>query len=217
MTKIKICGLTTADSLDTVMEVGADYAGLVFYPPSPRHVSIEQATELARRAAGRIKLVGLFVAPEIAAVEAVLQSVPLDNLQIYGSPQHASHLRHYFNLPVWRQFGVASPADFPADEEDADGFVVEAKPPIGATRPGGNGILADWDVLAAFRPKRPWLLAGGLTPENVNAALARTAAPGVDVSSGVETKPGQKSPDLIKRFVAAVRRVQEAGPAYFST
>lgn len=216
MTKIKICGLTDTASFEAAIEAGADYAGLVFYPPSPRCVAVEQAASLAQRAAGRIKLVGLFVAPEFAALEAVLKSVPLDILQIYGSSDQADRVKQHFNLPVWRQLGAASVADFPAEDEAVDGFVVEAKPPAGATRPGGNGVLADWALLADFQPRHPWLLAGGLTPDNVGAALARAGAPGVDVSSGVETRPGQKSPALIRRFVEAVR-VQEAGPAYFST
>jgi hypothetical protein len=114
-------------------------------------------------------------------------------------------LRDRFGRPVWRQLGVASAADFPAADERADGYVVEAKPPPGATRPGGNAVRADWALLATFRPAKPWLLAGGLNPGNVAEAIARTGAPGVDVSSGVETAPGVKSPELIRAFVRAAR------------
>lgn len=206
MTRIKICGLTEEEAFDTTLEVGADYAGLVFYPPSPRHLEIEKAARLARRRQGSTKLVGLFVAPEVETVAAVLQAVPLEILQIYGSAALAAALRQRFGLPVWRQLGVASAVDFPTADEEVDGFVVEAKPPAGASRPGGNGIMADWSLLAEFSPSRPWLLAGGLNPDNVATALQRVAAPGVDVSSGVETAPGRKSPALIRQFVASVRQ-----------
>lgn len=205
MTQVKICGLTTEEAFDTALEVGADYAGLVFYPPSPRHLEIEKAARLAWRRQGALKLVGLFVAPQVETVATVLQAVPLEVLQIYGSAALAATLRQRFGLPVWRQLGVASAADFPASDETVDGFVVEAKPPAGASRPGGNGVMADWSLLAEFSPSRPWLLAGGLNPFNVATALQRVAAPGVDVSSGVETAPGQKSPSLIRQFVASVR------------
>lgn len=207
MTQVKICGLRDDLSFDTAIEAEADYVGLVFYPKSPRFIETVQAARLARRERGKTKLIGLFVSPERDDVAAVLRSVKLDILQIYGPASAVATVRERFKGPVWRQFGVSSQADFPADDEDADGFVVEAKPPAGATRPGGNGVLADWDLLAGFKPARPWLLAGGLNPDNVAAALARVKAPGVDVSSGVEIAPGEKSPDLIRRFIKAVRRV----------
>lgn len=205
MTQVKICGLREGASFDAAIEAGADYVGLVFYSKSPRFVEVAQAASLAQRARAGAKLVGLFVSPSTDEVAAVLESVPLDILQIYGTAEQASAVRARFNCPVWRQLGVSSKADFPADDEAMDGFVVEAKPPAGATRPGGNGVLADWDLLAGFKPARPWLLAGGLNPDNVAVALARVKAPGVDVSSGVETAPGEKSPALIRQFIKAVR------------
>lgn len=206
MTEVKICGLTDVEAFDTTIEAGADYAGFVFYPKSPRYVTAERAAELAGRRQGRIRLVGLFVAPEPEAVAAVLKLVPLDILQIYGTASEVAALHgHRFGRPVWRQLGVAAEADFPAQDEVADGFVVEAKPPAGASRPGGNGVLADWALLAGFQPPRPWLLAGGLTPDNVVAALRQVKAPGVDVSSGVEFAPGRKSSALIRQFIESVR------------
>lgn len=205
MTEVKICGLTEAAGFDTAIEMGADYAGLVFYPPSPRCVSLAQAAGLARRYKGTTRLVGLFVAPEIEQVAAVLQAVKLDILQIYGSASLVATIRAHFGCPVWRQLGVSCVEDFPAQDEAADGFVVEAKPPAGASRPGGNGVLADWALLSGFRPVRPWLLAGGLTPETVAAGIEQVGASGVDVSSGVETAPGQKSPALIRQFIQAAR------------
>lgn len=205
MTQVKICGLREITAFDTAIEAGADYAGLVFYPPSPRCVTIPQASALAQRPRRHTKLVGLFVSPELEDIEAVLQNIALDILQIYGSADLVAKARQRFGRPVWRQLGVSHAEEFPANDEAADGFVLEAKPPAGATRPGGNARLADWDLLAGFRPAQFWLLAGGLHPGNVAAAINRVGAPGVDVSSGVETAPGQKSPDLIKQFVAAVR------------
>lgn len=205
MKLVKICGLKDPEAFDATMEAGADYAGFVFYPPSPRYISIETASELARRRQGPVQLVGLFVAPTPDLVAKVLQTVKLDVLQIYGSASLIATLRAQFGGPVWRQLGVADEADFPAPDEIADGFVVEAKPPEGASRPGGNAVVANWSLLARFRPLRPWLLAGGLNPNNVAEALRQTGAPGVDVSSGVEGAPGQKSPALIRQFVASVR------------
>lgn len=205
MKQVKICGLKDPAAFDATMEAEADYAGFVFYPKSPRYVSIETASALARRRQGQTRLVGLFVAPAPDQVAAVLQDVKLDILQIYGTVAQLAALRARFGCPVWRQLGVASMADFPARDEAVDGFVVEAKPPEGASRPGGNGVLADWALLARFQPLHPWLLAGGLNPDNVAEALRQTGAPGVDVSSGVETAPGEKSPALIRRFVESAR------------
>lgn len=205
MTKIKICGLKDAETFDTAINAGADYAGLVFYPPSPRFVSLTQAASLAQRTRGQTKLIGLFVSPKSEDISSVLQLVRLDGLQIYGAAEKVSELKSHFSLPIWRQLGAADHQDFPTDQDMADAFVVEAKPPEGATRPGGNGVVADWKLLADFPTNRPWFLAGGLTPQNVATALKQTGAPGVDVSSGVETAPGQKNPALILEFIKAVR------------
>ncbi len=205
MSLVKICGINSAAAFDAAWEAGADYIGFVFFPPSPRYVTPAQAASLSARQAGGPLRVGLFVNPDEAQIETVLRAIRLDILQLHAIPELAAALRARFGLPVWRQLGVAAEEDFPAPGEEVDGYVVEAKPPPGATRPGGNAVRADWDLLARFRPDKPWLLAGGLTPENVAAALARTHAPGVDVSSGVEHAPGQKSPDLIRAFIHAAR------------
>ncbi len=205
MTKVKICGINSPEAFDATVQSGADYLGFVFFPPSPRYVTPAEAALLSARAEGGPLRVGLFVNPGFDEIDAVLQSVSLDVLQIHASATAIPALRDRFGRPVWRQLGVASAADFPADDEYADGYVVEAKPPPGATRPGGNAVKADWALLSTFRPAKPWLLAGGLNPGNVAEAIAQTGAPGVDVSSGVETAPGKKSPELIRAFIAAVR------------
>lgn len=179
--------------------------GSVFFPPSPRYVTPAEAASLsARHEAGPLR-VGLFVNPGLDEIDAVLQEISLDVLQIHGDPAQLATLRTRFGRPVWRQIGVTSDADFPAADEMADGYVVEAKPPPGATRPGGNAVQADWPLLSRFRPAKPWLLAGGLRPDNVAEALRITGAPGVDVSSGVESAPGRKSPELISAFIKAAR------------
>jgi len=207
MALVKICGIKDEAAFDAVVEAGADYVGLNFFAASPRYVTPARAAELSTRHAGGPRRVGLFVAPGLAEVAAVLDQVRLDVLQVYGGDLEIAALRARFGLPVWQGLGVETEADFPAADAVADGFVVEARPPAGATRPGGNAVAADWGLLAGFPPARFWLLAGGLTPETVAAGLRRTGAAGADVSSGVETAPGVKSPKLIARFVSAARGV----------
>lgn len=205
MSLVKICGINSPAAFDAAVQGGADYVGFVFFPPSPRYVTpVEAAALSVRHEAGPLR-VGLFVNPGLDEVDAVLQEISLDVLQIHGDPAQLATLRTRFGHPVWRQLGVTSEADFPAADEMADGYLVEAKPPPGATRPGGNAVQADWPLLSRFRPAKPWLLAGGLRPDNVAEALRITGAPGVDVSSGVESAPGQKSPELISAFIKAAR------------
>jgi phosphoribosylanthranilate isomerase len=205
-TKVKICGVNSAAAFDAVVAAGADYLGFVFFPPSPRFVTAGEAAVLSARHEGGPKRVGLFVEPAMEEIEAVLAVVRLDVLQVYGSVEGVAAIKARFGLPVWRAVGVAGVEDFPAADEGADGYVLEAKPPKGATRPGGNAVMADWELLARWRGDRFWLLGGGLTPENVAGAMKLSGAPGADVSSGVETAPGVKSPELIGEFVAAVKR-----------
>jgi len=200
MASVKICGVNSEAAFDAAVEAGADYIGFVFFPPSPRYVTAAQAAALSARQAGGPARVGLFVDPKPAEIEAVLAQLRLDVLQVHAPAAEIAALKARFGLPVWQALGVQSAADFPAPGA-ADGYVVEARPPAGATRPGGNAVIADWNLLASFPKDKFWLLAGGLTPGNVAEALRRTGAPGADVSSGVETAPGVKSPERIKEFV----------------
>lgn len=201
MTRVKICGINSPDALAAAAD--ADWIGINFYPPSPRHVTPEQAASLV----GGPTRVGLFVAPsddEIAAATAV---AALDVLQIYADPARAADIRRRFRLPVWRSIGVSSRADLPcdADSVDVDGYVIEAKAPPGAILPAGNATVFDWTLLAGWRSPKPWLLAGGLDPTNLHAAIAASGAPAVDVSSGVERQRGVKDPALIRAFIAEAR------------
>ena len=205
MTKVKICGVNSPAAFDAVVEAGADYLGFVFFERSPRFVTPMQAAALAARAAGGPARVGLLVAPTDEAVAAALAALPLDALQVYADAALCRALKQRFGIAVWRAVGVASRADLPADNEGLDGHVIEAKPPAGATRPGGNAAAMDWSLLAGWRAPGFWLLGGGLNPGNVAAAIAATGAPAVDVSSSVETAPGAKSAVLIKGFVRQVR------------
>lgn len=203
---IKICGVNSTEAFDAVFDAQADYLGFNFFPPSPRFVTPSQAAELSARAQGGPKRVGLFVAPEMAAVEAALTALPLDVLQVHGSNELIAAFQVRFGLPVWQSLGVSAAAELPSPAAPANGYVIEAKPPVGANRPGGNAVLADWPLLARFQTDKLWFVAGGLTPENVEAALQATKAPGADVASGVESSVGVKSPVLIKAFIEAVQR-----------
>jgi phosphoribosylanthranilate isomerase len=200
--RVKICGINDRAGRDAALAAGADWLGFVFFPASPRAVTPAQAAELA---AGVPSGVGLLVAPTDDEVAAVLAAVPLAVLQLYAAADRCAALRARFGVPVWRAVGVAAAADLPATAEGVDGFVIEAGPPEGATRPGGNAAALDWSILRGWRAPLPWLLAGGLTPENVGPAIRVTAAQAVDVSSGVERARGKKDPDRIRAFLAAAR------------
>ncbi|MFC7477198.1 phosphoribosylanthranilate isomerase [Dankookia sp. GCM10030260] len=210
MTLVKICGLNDAPGFDATVSAGADMIGFVFYPVSPRAVTPAQAAELSSRAAGGPERVGLFVDPDDALLEAVLAALPLDVIQLHGeeTPARAAAVRARFGLPVMKALGVAEPADLARLVDYApavDRFLLDAKPMPGAALPGGNATAFDWRLVAGAAIPRPWLLAGGLTPDNVAEALLQSGAPGVDVSSGVERARGVKDPDRIARFVAAAR------------
>jgi len=201
--RVKICGINDAAARDAAVAAGADLIGLVFFPASPRFVTPAQAAALADGVA--VPKAGLFVDPTDEAIAEVLASVKLDYLQLNATPARARAIRAAFGLPVIRAVHVRDAADLPATTEGADLLLLDAPPPSGATRPGGNAVAFDWSMLAGWKPDFPWLLAGGLTPANVAEAIRVSGAPGVDVSSGVERAKGVKDPDLIRAFVAAAR------------
>lgn len=208
-TAIKICGLTRPGDIAAAAAAGAGYFGLVFFPRSPRAVTPESAAALAALVPEGAARVGLFVDPDDALLDATLAAVPLDVLQLHGaeSPARVREIRDRTGLPVMKAVGVATPADLDALWDyglTADLLLVDAKPAPGAALPGGNGLAFDWRLLAGRRLLKPWFLAGGLNPGNVAEAVRLTGAPAVDVSSGVERAPGDKDPDLIAAFCAAV-------------
>lgn len=199
MARVKICGINSPDALAAAAD--ADWVGFNFYPSSPRAVTPSQAAGLS----GGPRRVGLFVEPCDEEIAVALEATRLDILQIYADPHRAAQIRRKFDRPVWRAIGVASAADLPAPGEAVDGYVIEAKAPNGAALPGGNAVSFDWSLLKGWPAPLPWLLAGGLDPDNVRAAIAGADASAVDVSSGVERQRGRKDPALIRRFIAAAR------------
>ena len=206
-TTVKICGLTSPEGVAAAVSAGARYLGFVFFAKSPRHVTPEQAAALAAEVPLGIAKVGLFVNPDDALLQTVLAQVPLDMIQLHGSesPARVTEVRALTGLPVMKAVGVAEPRDLDALWDYglvADMLLIDAKPPKDAELPGGNGLVFDWRLLAGRQVLKPWLLVGGLTPENVTQALRLTRAPGVDVSSGVESAPGVKDPDRIRDFIA---------------
>jgi phosphoribosylanthranilate isomerase len=202
--RVKICGINDAAALDAAVESGADWIGLVFFPASPRYVTPAQAAALIARHPDGPARVGLLVDPTAEQIGAVLDAVPLDVLQLYGAAD-AVGIRARFGRTVWRAVGIDSAEDLPAGSGGADALVLEAKPPPDATRPGGNAARFDWSVLRGWRAPAPWVLAGGLTPDNVAQAIRSTGATAVDVSSGVERSRGVKDPALIRAFIANAR------------
>lgn len=207
MAQVKICGLTRPEDLTAAAQAGARYGGFVFFPKSPRHLSVDSAATLAANAPDLLARVGLFVNPDDAALDAVLARVALDIIQLHGSesPARVAEVRARTGLPVMKAVGIATAPDLDALWDYglvADLLLVDAKPAPGAARPGGNGLAFDWRLLAGRRLLKPWMLAGGLTPDNVAEAVRLTGAPMVDVSSGVESAPGIKDAGRIRRFVA---------------
>jgi phosphoribosylanthranilate isomerase len=208
LTQVKICGVRDAPCFDAAVEAGADWIGLNFYPASPRAVTPAQAATLAaRRAPGGPQLVGLFVDPTDADVARVLAEVPLDILQLYTQRQaRAADIAASAGLPFWQPVAVSASADLPASMGAAAALLIEGRAPAAATRPGGNASAFDWSLARAWSAPGPWLLAGGLTPENVAAAIAASGAEAVDVSSGVESAPGRKDQARIRAFIVAAKR-----------
>lgn len=211
-TKVKICGLSTPETLEAALGGGADYVGLVFYPPSPRNLTPATASELADQARGRARLVALVVDADDRLLDEIASSVQPDLYQLHGSEtrERAIAIRNRHGIPVMKAIKVETAAD--AEEaldwtSICERVLFDAKAPKGlkGALPGGNGLTFDWHVLDRVRGKLDFMLSGGLTPDNVAAAIRLTGAPAVDVSSGVEVRPGVKSPDLIAKFLAAAK------------
>jgi phosphoribosylanthranilate isomerase len=206
--RVKICGLAEPRGVAAALEAGADGLGFVFFERSPRFVTAHRAATLSAPAAGVAYRVGLFVDAPDDLIAGVLAACPLDALQLHGAelPARVAAVRARFGLPVIKALGIGAAEDLVAARvhaDVADALLLDAKPPPGADRPGGHATAFDWPLVAGLRFRVPWLLAGGLTPENVADAIAATGAPGVDVSSGVEASPGVKDPEKVAGFVAA--------------
>lgn len=206
MSDVKICGLSTPDALTAAIEAGADFVGFVFHPKSPRFVSLEVAAYLASYVPAHVRKVGLFVDPSDELLQQTLDAVRLDMLQLHGheSPGRVMEIKHQFGVPVMKALSVATEDDLamvPGFEVAADWLLFDAKGT--PDMPGGNGLPFDWTLLKDFASSRPWMLAGGLTAENVAQALSVLDPDAVDVSSGVESAPGIKDADKIRAFVKA--------------
>ena len=208
MAQVKICGLSQPGHVAAAVASGARYLGFVFFARSPRAVSPAQARALGADLPPGVARVGLFVDPDDALLQTTLQQTPLDLIQLHGgeTPARVSAIKALTGLPVMKAVGIAGPEDLAALTDQglaADMLLVDAKPPRTTTLPGGNGLAFDWRLLVGRRWLRPWMLAGGLTPDNVAQAIRLTGAPAVDVSSGVESAPGIKDSDLIRDFIRA--------------
>ena len=207
---VKICGLATVDDVRACADAGAKYMGLVFFEKSPRNITIPAARELALVAPMGLAKVALVVNPSDAELDAITATVPLDMLQLHGreTPERVAEVKARYGLPVMKAVGIADGDDLPKLESYsgvADQILVDAKPPKGGELPGGNGLSFDWRLIAGRRWPCPWMLAGGLTPENVAEAVKMIGAKQVDASSGVEDAPGQKNAELIQKFVQSSR------------
>ncbi|WP_296475507.1 phosphoribosylanthranilate isomerase [Roseinatronobacter sp.] len=210
--KVKVCGLTTAQAVSDAVKSGADYVGFVFFPPSPRNLTLDQASVLAADVPAGITKVALTVDADNAALDALTAQVAIDMLQLHGheSPARVAEIRARYGLPVMKAVGLADRADLDILDtylSAADQILVDAKPPKDAVLPGGNGLSFDWRLLQGRRWPCPWMLAGGLTPLNVTEAIRLTGAGQVDVSSGVERARGEKDPALMSAFIQAAKTV----------
>jgi phosphoribosylanthranilate isomerase len=207
---VKICGLSTVEALGAALDAGADMVGFVFFPASPRHVAFERARALGREVGGRALKVALTVDADDALLDTVIEALGPDLLQLHGkeAPARVTAIKQRFGLPAMKAIAVETASDLAAVAAYAavaDHLLFDARAPREATRPGGLGKSFDWRLLQNLDPGVPFVLSGGLDPDNVGEALRVTRAPGVDVSSGVERAPGLKDYDKIRAFIRAAR------------
>ena len=210
----KICGINDATAMRTAVAGGAKFVGLVFYPPSPRALDPDAAAELAALVPADVSRVGLFVDPDDARLNKILERVPLEMIQLHGSesPERCRAVKACTGLPVMKAIKVATKADLDVThtyDGAVDWLMFDAKAPAGMTNalPGGNALTFDWALLTGRKWPVPWMLAGGINADNVTDAVGAAGATMVDVSSGVETAPGRKDPARIRAFLAAVERL----------
>jgi phosphoribosylanthranilate isomerase len=211
---VKICGLSTRETLDVALDSGADMVGFVFFPPSPRHLSLEVARDLGQAVKRRAAKVALTVDADDATLAGIVEALQPDLLQLHGheTPARLRDVKRKFALPVMKALPVETAADLaalPGYAEVADRILFDARAPKEATRPGGLGAVFDWHVLENLDLKLPFMVSGGLHASNVAEAFRVTRAGGVDVSSGVEGTPGRKDPDMIRAFIRAARATEE--------
>lgn len=208
--QVKICGLRTPETLEAALEAGADFVGLVFFAPSPRNVDLSNARALADAARGRAAIVALTVDADDETLTEIVTQVRPDVLQLHGqeTPARVAEIAARFQRPLWKAVAVSSAEDLAHAAlyvPYVERILFDAKPPKGATRPGGNALSFDWTLLAGLDLAKPFVLSGGLTAENVAEAIRITGASSVDVSSGVERQPGEKDIEMIRTFVQRAR------------
>jgi phosphoribosylanthranilate isomerase len=211
---VKICGLSTRETLDVALDQAADMVGFVFFPPSPRHLKLEAARGLGEAVKGRAAKVALTVDADDATLAGIVEALQPDLLQLHGRETAARvrDIKQKFGLPVMKALPVETAADLaalPAYREVADRILFDARPPRGATRPGGLGAVFDWHLLEKLDLASPFMVSGGLHVGNVAEAIRVTRAGGVDVSSGVECAPGVKDGEMIRAFIRAARATEE--------
>lgn len=212
---VKICGLTTPETVDAAIEAGADMLGFVFFPPSPRHLGFDDAARLARHAGGRVRSVALSVDADDGWLAQCVAAIRPDYLQLHGteSAERLAAIKTTFAVPVVKAIAVTSAADVARARDYrgvADWLLFDARAPKSATRPGGLGQSFDWTLLESLDHAPPFMLSGGLDAGNVGTALRITRADGVDVSSGVERALGEKDPEKIRAFIRAARAAERA-------
>jgi len=211
---VKICGLSTRETLDAALDAGADMVGFVFFPPSPRHIRLETARELGRQVRDRAQKVALSVDADDATLAAIVEALQPDILQLHGheTPARVAEIKRKFDREVMKALPVERAADLailPDYATVADRILFDARPPKGATRPGGLGAVFDWHLLENLDLALPFMVSGGLHAGNVAEAMRVTRAHGVDISSGVERAPGIKDVEMIRAFIRAARAIEE--------
>jgi phosphoribosylanthranilate isomerase len=211
---VKICGLSTRETLDVALDAGADMVGFVFFPPSPRNLSLELGRDLGRQVKRRALKVALTVDADDATLDNIMDALSPDIFQLHGKESVARlrDIKQKFGRPVMKAVPVATAADLavlPGYASVADRILFDARAPKDATRPGGLGAPFDWHLLENLDLKLPYMVSGGLHADNVAEAVRVTRAGGVDVSSGIESAPGVKDPEMIKAFIRAARATQE--------
>lgn len=213
---VKICGLSTAESVDLAATLGATHAGFIFFPKSPRNIEPDDAGRLADRIRGRVRIVAVTVNADNDDLDEIISALRPDILQLHGSesPERVLNIKAVYGLPVMKALAIRDAGDLRRVEPYigiADRFLFDAKPPAGADLPGGNGVSFDWSLLDVLDDTVDYMLSGGLNASNVETALRLTRAGGIDVSSGVESEPGIKDLQLMREFFDAVHRSATAG------